>query len=48
MLGRDEQIRASTDLESLKNSRNLKETSEREGICDRIPKVMEKKGNFVA
>ena len=43
-----------TDLENLEKSGNLKETSESQGIClksqgicDRIPKVREKSGNFV-
>ena len=33
--------RVATDLENLENSGNLKETSESQGICDRIPKVRE-------
>ena len=50
--------KVATDLENLENvekSGNLKETSESQGsllqsqgICDRIPKVREKAGNFVA
>ena len=50
--------RVTTDLENLKSlgkSENLKETFESQGIClksqgiyDRIPKVREKSGNFVA
>ena len=49
--------RVATDLENVVNlekSGNLKETSESQGIClksqgicDRIPKVREKSGNFV-
>ena len=46
--------RVATDLENLEKSGNLKETSESQGIClksqeicDRIPKVREKSGNFV-
>ena len=46
--------RVATDLENLEMSGNLKETSESQGIClksqgicDRIPKVKEKSGNFV-
>ena len=37
-------LRVATDLENLENmekSGNLKETSESQGICDRIPKVRE-------
>ena len=48
------QIQGSTDLENLEKSGNLKETSESQGICpkshgicDRIPKVREKSGNFI-
>ena len=33
--------RVATDLENLEKSGNLKETSESQGICDRIPKVRE-------
>ena len=33
--------RVATDLENLKKSGNLKDTSESQGICDRIPKVRE-------
>ena len=47
-------IRVASDLENLEKSGNLKETSESQGIylksqgiCDRIPKVREKSGNFV-
>ena len=47
--------RVATDLENLEKSGNLKETSESQGICqkiqgicDRIPKVREKSGNFVS
>ena len=36
------------NLEHLEKSGNLKETSESQGICDRIPKVREKSGNFLA
>ena len=46
--------RFATDVENLEKSGNLKETSESQGIClksqgicDRIPKVREKSGNFV-
>ena len=39
--------RVATDLENLEKSGNLKETFESQGICDRIPKVREKSGNFV-
>ena len=46
--------RVATDLDNLEKSGNLKETSESQGIylksqgiCDRIPKVREKSGNFV-
>ena len=39
--------RIATDLENLKKSGNLEKTSESQGICDRIPKVREKSGNFV-
>ena len=39
--------RVATNLENLEKSGNLKETSESQGICDRIPKVREKSGNFV-
>ena len=46
--------RVATDLENLEKSGNLKETSENQGIylksqgiCDRIPKVRKKSGNFV-
>ena len=38
--------RVATDLENLEKSGNLKETSQSQGICDRIPKVREKSGNF--
>ena len=48
-------IRVATDLEDLEESGNLKQTSESQGIClksqgicDRIPKVREKSGNFVS
>ena len=41
-------IRVATDLENLEKSGNLKETSESQGICDRIPKVREKSRNFVS
>ena len=47
-------IRVATHLENLEKSGNLKETSESrgiclksQGICDRIPKIREKSGNFV-
>ena len=39
--------RVATDLENLEKSGNLKETSESQGICNRIPKVREKSENFV-
>ena len=39
--------RVATNLENLEKSGNLKETSESQGICDRIPKVREKSGNCV-
>ena len=46
--------RVATDLENLEKSGNLHETSQSQGmylksqgICDRIPKVREKSGNFV-
>ena len=48
------QTRVATDLENLEKSGNLKETSKSrgiclksQGICDKIPKVREKSGNFV-
>ena len=46
--------RVATDLENLEKSGNLKESSisqgirqKSQGICNRIPKVREKSGNFV-
>ena len=39
--------RVATDLENLEKSGNLNKTSQSQGICDRIPKVREKSGNFV-
>ena len=39
--------RVFTDLENLEKSGNLKKTSESQGICNRIPKIREKSGNFV-
>ena len=38
--------RVATDLENLEKSGNLKETSGSQGICEKIPKVREKSGNF--
>ena len=40
-------IRVATDLENVEKSGNLKETSKSQRICDIIPKVREKSGNFV-
>ena len=47
--------RVSTDLENLKNSRNLNSTSESQGICPesqraclKIQKVREKSDNFAS
>ena len=50
LLGNITLYRVATNLENLENlekSGNLKETSESQGICDKIPKVREKSGNFV-
>ena len=46
----DANDRVATDLENLGNlekSGNLKETSESQGICDRVLKVWGKSGNVV-
>ena len=47
-------VRVATDLENLEKSGNLEETPESQGIClkcqgicEKIPKVREKSGNFV-
>ena len=37
--GKRVEVRLTTDLENLEESENFKETSESQGICDRIPKV---------
>ena len=45
--GRKPKHRVTTDLQNLEKSGNLKETSESQWICYRIPKVREKSENFV-